>query len=230
MASAIASSSTRLSPCDRYPAGSSARSASPVSASAASAGLLSAASRAAPASAGSLGSPASRISACTTLSASSALFDSSVAVWTAASRRFHSPINARTRATVGSDGYPQLSQIWFLHDDGELKTSLNDSRLKTRNLKARPQCNLLILDVSNPYRYLAVKGDARVEPDPDYEFAEKLGAKYGGANLREHDGPGEGRVIVTIEPTVPRDAINAASMIHSIVEFRAKNQNARYTA
>lgn len=105
-----------------------------------------------------------------------------------------------TLATIGSDGYPQVSEVWFLHDEGELKTSLNDSRLKTKNLKARPQCNLLILDVSNPYRYLAVKGNARIDPDTDYAFADKLGAKYGGADLREHDAPGQSRVVVTIEP------------------------------
>lgn len=104
-----------------------------------------------------------------------------------------------TLATLGADGYPQLSEIWFLHDESELKSSLNDSRLKTKNLSARPQCNLFILDVTNPYRYLAVKGNAHLEPDPDYVFADKLAAKYGGADLREHDGPGESRVVVTIE-------------------------------
>jgi PPOX class probable F420-dependent enzyme len=105
-----------------------------------------------------------------------------------------------TLATLGSDGYPQVSEVWFLYDEGELKTSLNNSRLKTKNLKARPQCNLLILDLGNPYRFLSVKGNARVEPDPHYEFADRLGAKYGGANLREHDGPGQSRVVVTIDP------------------------------
>lgn len=105
-----------------------------------------------------------------------------------------------TLATLGSDGYPQVSEVWFLHDEGELKTSLNDSRLKTKNLKARPECNMLILDLNNPYRFLSVKGNAQIEPDPDYEFANKLAAKYGGADLRAHDGPGESRVVVTIEP------------------------------
>jgi PPOX class probable F420-dependent enzyme len=105
-----------------------------------------------------------------------------------------------TLATLGGDGYPQVSEVWFLHDDGELKVSLNDSRLKTKNLQKRSQCNLLILDLKNPYRYLAVKGNARLEPDTDYAFARKVGAKYAGADLREHDGPGESRVILTIEP------------------------------
>ena len=105
-----------------------------------------------------------------------------------------------TLGTIGADGYPQLTEVWFLYDDGELKVSLNDSRLKTKNLAARPRCDLLILDLQNPYRYLAVKGDARLEPDPDYAFADKVGAKYGGADLREHDAPEHSRVILTVEP------------------------------
>ena len=105
-----------------------------------------------------------------------------------------------TLATVGGDGYPQLTELWFLHDDGELKLSLNDSRLKTRNLVKRRQCSLMLLDLENPYRYLVVRGNARVEPDDDYTFANKLGAKYS-ADIKVHDLPGESRVVVTIDPT-----------------------------
>jgi PPOX class probable F420-dependent enzyme len=105
-----------------------------------------------------------------------------------------------TLATIGGDGYPQQSELWFLYDDGELKLSLNDSRLKTRNLVKRPQCSLMILDVKNPYRYLVVRGNAALESDDDYSFADKLGKKYS-ADLRVHDQPGESRVVVTIEPT-----------------------------
>jgi PPOX class probable F420-dependent enzyme len=102
-------------------------------------------------------------------------------------------------ATVGADGLPQLTEVWFLHDDGELKLSLNESRLKTRNLRTRPQCSVLLLDLQNPYRYLEVRGTARLEPDDDYAFARKVGAKYD-ADLSEHDQPGEKRVVVTVEP------------------------------
>ncbi|MGH2859010.1 MAG: PPOX class F420-dependent oxidoreductase, partial [Solirubrobacteraceae bacterium] len=94
-----------------------------------------------------------------------------------------------TLATVGADGIPQLTEIWFLHADGELRLSLNTSRLKTRNLRRRPECSLLILDIANPYRYLEVRGRARVEPDDDYAFARRLGAKYD-ADLSVHDGAG----------------------------------------
>jgi PPOX class probable F420-dependent enzyme len=105
-----------------------------------------------------------------------------------------------TLATIDNNGFPQVTEIWFLHDDGELKSSLNDSRLKTRHLVARPQCSLFLLDLGNPYRYMEVRSHARIEPDDDYAFARKLGAKYGGADLSAHDGPGERRVVVTFEP------------------------------
>ena len=104
-------------------------------------------------------------------------------------------------ATIGRDGVPQATLVWFLHDEGELKLSLNSARLKTRNLAARPQASLVLIDFSNPYRYLEVHGNVRIEPDDDYAFADKVGAKYGGADLRERDEPGETRVVVTIEPT-----------------------------
>jgi PPOX class probable F420-dependent enzyme len=104
-----------------------------------------------------------------------------------------------TLATLGGDGVPQLTEVWFIHDDGELKVSLNTSRLKTKNLRRRPECSLFLLDLQNPYRYMDVRGRARVEPDDDYAFADKIGAKYG-SDLREHDAPGDSRVVVTVEP------------------------------
>jgi PPOX class probable F420-dependent enzyme len=105
-----------------------------------------------------------------------------------------------TLATIGGDGVPQLTEVWFLVEDGEFRVSLNDSRLKTKNLKARPQCSLFILDLANPFRYVDVRGHARIEADDDYAFADRVGAKYD-SDLREHDGSGERRVVVTIEPT-----------------------------
>ena len=102
-------------------------------------------------------------------------------------------------ATIDRDGFPQLTEVWFLLDEGELKLSLNTTRSKTTNLTERPQCSLLLLDLENPYRYLEVRGRCRVEPDDDYEFARKVGAKYD-ADLKVHDRPGESRVVVTIEP------------------------------
>jgi PPOX class probable F420-dependent enzyme len=103
--------------------------------------------------------------------------------------------------TLGADGIPQTTMVWFLHENGELRISLNTTRLKTRNLRRRPECGLLILDLANPYRYLDVRGRATLEPDDDYAFADRVGVKYGGTDLRTRDAPGESRIVMTIVPT-----------------------------
>lgn len=105
-----------------------------------------------------------------------------------------------TLATVGADGRPQVSAVWFLADDDQVRVSLNTSRQKTKNLAARPAATLFILDTANPARYLELRGDAKIAPDDDYAFADQIGAKYGGVDLRNMDKPGEKRVVVTIEP------------------------------
>jgi PPOX class probable F420-dependent enzyme len=104
-----------------------------------------------------------------------------------------------TLATIDDTGLPQLTVVWFLHEDGAVRFSLNTARAKTANLQARPECSVLLLDLANAYRYLEVRGRARVEPDGDYAFADRLGRKYG-ADLRQIDRQGETRVVVTVEP------------------------------
>jgi PPOX class probable F420-dependent enzyme len=106
-----------------------------------------------------------------------------------------------TLATVGPDGRPQLSEVWFLAEDGTVKISLSNARQKTKNLTRQPVATVFILDLANPYRYLEIRGDAELTPDDDYSFADKVGAKYGGADLRTRDQPGDTRVVVTIHPT-----------------------------
>jgi PPOX class probable F420-dependent enzyme len=103
-------------------------------------------------------------------------------------------------ATIGASGYPQVTALWFLYDDdGLVKLSLNTARQKTKNLQARPECTLFILDRKDPRRTLEIRARAEIAPDDDYAFADRLGKKYG-ADLRGMDRPGESRVSVTLRP------------------------------
>jgi PPOX class probable F420-dependent enzyme len=102
-----------------------------------------------------------------------------------------------TLATIGKWGNPHQSIVWFLAEGDDVKLSLNTTRLKTDDLARNPACSLLIADPKNDYRYLELRGKAKLEPDPDYAFADKVGAKYG-TDLRENDRPGDKRVVVTI--------------------------------
>ena len=115
------------------------------------------------------------------------------------SHRYLLDAQVATLGTLDDDGFPQLTEVWFVHDDGDIKLSLNSSRHKTKNLERRPECSLLILDTENPYRYLEIRGRARLVPDDDGAVVEKVKEKYG-ADVREYDQPGDRRVAVTIEP------------------------------
>ncbi|HEX5293967.1 MAG TPA: PPOX class F420-dependent oxidoreductase [Streptosporangiaceae bacterium] len=112
-----------------------------------------------------------------------------------------------TLATIGPDGRPQLSEVWFLAEGTTVSVSLNASRQKTKNLSRNPACSLFLLDLANPYRYLEMRGDAEISPDPDYALAARVSAKYR-SDLREHDRPGDTRVVVTIRPL----RVNAVDM------------------
>ena len=112
-----------------------------------------------------------------------------------------------TLATVGPDGRPQLSEVWFLAEDDTIGLSLNTARQKTRNLMANPAANLFLLDLAVPYRYLEVRGDAEISADDDYSYADQVGAKYH-ADLRMHDQPGQSRVKVIVRPA----RVNAVDM------------------
>jgi PPOX class probable F420-dependent enzyme len=104
-----------------------------------------------------------------------------------------------TLATVGANGRPQQSVVWFLAEGDDIAISLSSSRQKTVNLRRDPACSLVILDPASGFRYLEVRGQARVTADEDYAFATRVGTKYG-ADLRQYDAPGDTRVIVTIVP------------------------------
>ncbi len=112
-----------------------------------------------------------------------------------------------TLATIGPDGYPQLSEVWFLFDGRSVAISLNSSRQKTKNLMVRPECCLFILDLHATQRYLEIRGDAEVTADDNYTFADRVGQKYG-ADLRAHDHAGEARLVVRISPR----RVNAVDM------------------
>ena len=111
-------------------------------------------------------------------------------------------------ATYAPSGHPQVTAVaYLLDDDGEVKISLNTTRKKVRNLQRDARCNLFLLDLADPHRYLEIRADAELVPDTGKAFAARAGAKYG-ADFTQYDGPGEERVVVILHPV----AVNAVDM------------------
>lgn len=104
-----------------------------------------------------------------------------------------------TLATVGADGRPQVTAIWFLLDGDVIRASLVDTRQKYKNMVANPKATLFLLDPANPYRTLEIRGDVSFDDDPDLAFMEKL-VRYYGMDPATFPAPKEGRVLLTLDP------------------------------
>src|SRR3954451_1646952 len=87
---------------------------------------------------------------------------------------FASP-NTAVLTTVGKDGLPQSTAVWYLVDeDGILKTSILTSRQKYKNLARHPKASLFVLDPTNPYRSVEVRATVELSPDPEKSLLPKF--------------------------------------------------------
>jgi PPOX class probable F420-dependent enzyme len=108
--------------------------------------------------------------------------------------------NFATLSTVGPDGGPQSSIVWFLFDGQHVLLSVIDSRRKARNIALDPRVSVAIFDLNNPYRSVELRGTAALLPDPDKELGRRLSQKY----LRQDPPPEPAdvrRLIVQVSPT-----------------------------
>lgn len=102
-------------------------------------------------------------------------------------------------ATVSDDGRPQVTAVWAVREGDVVLISVLASRQKYRNLLARPQATLFVIDPDNPYRTLEIRGDIRIEADPELAGFAKVLAAYG-SDLESFGGIREGRVLLTLCP------------------------------
>lgn len=102
-------------------------------------------------------------------------------------------------ATLGPDGAPQVTVVWFLWEEGQLLINSRAGRVKTRNLARDPRVALAVVDRRDPYRSAHVQGQvartatgAVARSDID-----RLSRRYTG----EPFGADEPRVSYWITPT-----------------------------
>jgi PPOX class probable F420-dependent enzyme len=102
-------------------------------------------------------------------------------------------------ATIGPDGTPQSTPVWFDWDGEHLLLALAPDRQKMRNLSHDPRLAVSIVDPTNPIRYLEIRGRVTFQSDPDRSVLKRLVHKYTGSDdLSWVDGE---RTIVVVEPT-----------------------------
>ena len=104
-------------------------------------------------------------------------------------------------ATIGPKGEPQSTPVWFDWDGQHLLFSQTTGRQKYRNVKRDPAIALSIVDPSNPFRYLEIRGKViNIEEDPNNRFIDSMAKKYMGRDKYPFHQPGDERVVVVVEP------------------------------
>jgi PPOX class probable F420-dependent enzyme len=101
-------------------------------------------------------------------------------------------------ATVDPGAAPQTSVVWFEWTGSALQFSTTKPRAKFKHLQRNPKISVLILDPDDDHRYLELRGMAQITDDPDASLIDRLSLRYNG---NPWEGPLDGRVIVSLEPT-----------------------------
>ena len=83
-------------------------------------------------------------------------------------------------ATIGADGAPQSSPMWFLWDGEHIKFTHTTTRKKYQNIRRDPRVAVSITDIDDPYIYAEFRGIVeRIEEDPTGAFYDTLAKHYG---------------------------------------------------
>ena len=104
-----------------------------------------------------------------------------------------------TVATLGPDGDPQMTAVWYLVEGDTIIVSAMARRKKTKNLAADGRCSFLIFHPDTPDYYVEIRGTAEVTDDSDYAAADRIAVRYD-SDFRTFDGPNDTRTLITFTP------------------------------
>lgn len=103
-------------------------------------------------------------------------------------------------ATTMDDGSPQATPVWFDTEGELIRVNTARDRVKDRNMRARPQVALAILDPEDPYRYLQIRGEVVEDTEEGaVEHINRLSDKYRDEPVYDV-AEGDVRVIFRIRP------------------------------
>jgi PPOX class probable F420-dependent enzyme len=102
--------------------------------------------------------------------------------------------------TMEEDGTPQVTPVWFSYDGEYILINSARGRKKDRNMRQNARVAIAIMDFSNPYRYIQIRGpvvDITTEGARDH--INQLSLKYTCNPC--YQGPAEEvRVIYRVKP------------------------------
>jgi len=105
-----------------------------------------------------------------------------------------------TATTLREDGSPHSTIVWVDVEDGSVSFNTALGRAKPNHLQKDPRAGILVVDPSDPYKWVAVDGPAELTTDGADAQIDKLAKKYIGKDEYPWRKPEEQRVTVRITP------------------------------
>ena len=105
-----------------------------------------------------------------------------------------------TVTTLREDGSPHSTIVWVDVDDGVVSFNTAYGRAKPNHLLKDPRAGVLVVDPSDPFKWVSVDGHAELTTDGADAQIDKLAKKYMGVDEYPYRNEAEQRVTVRITP------------------------------
>ena len=103
--------------------------------------------------------------------------------------------------TLRADGSPHSTVVWVDVEDGVVSFNTEEGRAKVRHVDDDPRVSLLVLDPSDPYKWVSITGTTDVTTEGARKQIDTLAKKYLGQDEYPWANPDKRRLKVVIEPT-----------------------------
>lgn len=102
--------------------------------------------------------------------------------------------------TLRRDGSPHSTVVWVGVEDGQVSFNTEEGRAKVRHLDDDPRVTLLVVDPSDPYRWVSISGTTDITTEGAREHIDRLAKKYLGQDTYPWASPSKRRLKVVIQP------------------------------
>jgi PPOX class probable F420-dependent enzyme len=102
--------------------------------------------------------------------------------------------------TLRRDGSPHSTVVWVDVEDGRVSFNTEEGRAKVRHLDDDPRVSLIVVDPSDPYKWVSISGATDVTTEGAREQIDELAKKYLGQDEYPWANPDKRRLKVMIQP------------------------------
>jgi PPOX class probable F420-dependent enzyme len=80
--------------------------------------------------------------------------------------------------TLDAEGFPHLTPVWFLYEEGRFLVTTTETSAKARQVARDERVGLVVDDPGLPHRVVVVKGTARLVHEGLAETTRRIAARY----------------------------------------------------